>query len=79
MRLGRLFKKLTQICSHRFAVSLLRLMDDPARHLAWMGGGGLEPQRTYVPWGIPQAPSSGPRDLRPLVRDHFPSRGGDRQ
>lgn len=40
LRLGRLFKKLTQICSHRFAVSLLRLMDDPARHLAWVGGRG---------------------------------------
>lgn len=40
LRLGRLFKKLPQICSHRLTVSLPRLMDDPARYLAWVGVGG---------------------------------------
>lgn len=72
LRLGRLFKKLPQICSHRLTVSLPRLMDDPARYLAWVGGRGQEPQWMVIPWGVPQAPSSGPWDLRPVIRGHFP-------
>ena len=79
VEVGEAVQETTQICSHRLPGSLMRLMDDPARHLAWVGGREQEPQRMFVPWGIPQAPSSGPWDLRPLIRGHFPSRGGDRQ